>query len=198
MHKVTFWILAYLSHDAKLLALIRQETSQSIEKGVLNIPSLLERSPQLESVYLEVLRLKMASSLMRSVTEPTVVGGKLLEKGKNVLVPYRQLHYAPDVWGSDASTFKPERFLNNKNLSRHPSYRPFGGGQHLCPGRFVAKQTVFAFIALTLSRYDIQLDESYAFPRADERKPGLGCLGPLKGDQVRLTLRPRPGNDDES
>ena len=137
------------------------------------------------------MRLKMASSLMRYVTEPTLVGGKLLAKGNNVMVPYRQLHYSPDIWGADAATFNPDRFLKDKRLSRHPSYRPFGGGQHLCPGRFVATHTVFTFIALALNRYELQIDGQKAFPRANERKPGLGCLGPMREDEVTLILKPR-------
>ena len=151
MHKVTFWMFAYLSHHPQLLKLIREETSPGVVNNTPNVAYLTEKCPRLEAAFLEVLRLVMASSLMRQVIEPTMIGEKILEKGNNAMVPYRQIHFSEDVWGMDASQFNPDRFLTQKALSRNSSYRPFGGGQHLCPGRFVARYAVFAFVALTLS-----------------------------------------------
>ena len=198
VHKVTFWILAYLAHNLELLESIRLETMPGINNDHPNVSYLTSQCPKLEAVFLEILRLKMSSSLMRYVTEPTMVGGKLLQKGNNVMVPYRQLHIDEDAWGSNASQFDSERFLRDKSLSRSPSYKPFGGGQHLCPGRFIARHAVFTFVALSLSRFDISLDTTMGcqrFPRADESKPGLGCLAPLPEDGVTLRLRDR-GNKE--
>ena len=199
MHKVSFWILAHLLHRPALFEVIREETAQGIEDDSPNIPYLTQHCHRLDSVYHEVLRLYMSHSLMRHVTAPTRICGKLLQKGRNVMVPYRLLHYDPRVWGADASSFDPDRFLHNKDLARHPSYRPFGGGQHLCPGRFLAKQAIFAFIALALSRFNLRLDNALEddvsqssgkrdfkqrFPRAEDLKPGLATLGPRSSDTV--------------
>ncbi|KAL8762523.1 MAG: hypothetical protein Q9184_001483 [Pyrenodesmia sp. 2 TL-2023] len=203
VHKVTFWIFAYLAHDPNLLERIREETAAGVANDAPNVPFLTEQCPQLESLFLEVLRLKMSSSLMRHVTEPTVLGGKVLAKDHNVMVPYRQLHFDEDVWGENVSQFDPMRFLKDKHLSRSSSFRPFGGGQHLCPGRFLARHAVFSFVALALSRFEISLapatDKSdgkarqcrQRFPRADESKPGLGCLAPVAGDRLILRIAPR-------
>jgi cytochrome P450 len=202
---VTFWVFAYLAHDAALLEAIRTETLPGVVNNSPDVPYLTGQCPRLEALYLEVLRLEMSSSLMRYVTEPTMIGGKLLREGNNVMVPYRQLHYSEDIWGENASAFDPERFLRKKGLSRSSSFRPFGGGQHLCPGRFLAKQAVFTFVALALSRFDVRLDTDSGmgetggasknrvqrFPRADESKPGLGALAPVAGDGVILRLKPR-------
>ena len=152
----------------------------------------------------------MSSSLMRFVTEPTPVGGKILRKGYNVMAPYRQLHYDKDVWGENADDFDPERFLGNKNLAKSPSYKPFGGGQYLCPGRFLARRVVFTFITLALSRFELALDTGVVtgtegeapkgsrfgghpqrFPRVDLSKPALGSLAPVHGDEVIVQVRPR-------
>lgn len=163
-----------------------------------DVSYLTEQCPKLEALFLEVLRLEMSSSLMRYVTGPTIVGGKLLQKGNNVMVPYRQLHFDQDVWGNNVSQFDPNRFLKQKSLSRSPSFRPFGGGQHLCPGRFLARHAVFTFVALALSRFDISLDTTTCiqrFPRADESKPGLGALAPIPGDRVILRLKPRSSKE---
>ncbi|KAL9032787.1 MAG: hypothetical protein Q9180_006308, partial [Flavoplaca navasiana] len=86
-HKMTFWMFAYMLHNPQLLERIRQEVAPGVVNGTLNVPYLTEQCPRLEWLFLEVLRLKMSSSLMRYVTEPTVVGGKVLARGHNVMVP---------------------------------------------------------------------------------------------------------------
>lgn len=195
MHKVTFWILAHLLHKPALLEAIREETAQGIVDDSPNVPYLVEHCPRLEATYHEVLRLQMSNSLMRRVTAPTKMGGKLLQRGRNVMVPYRLLHYDRKVWGANVSSFNPERFLNRKELARDPSYRPFGGGQHLCPGRFLAKQAIFSFVALALSRFDMCLDSEgglkQRFPRAEDLTPGLATLGPREGDHVMVRCSQR-------
>lgn len=202
MHKVTFWIIAHLAHNPELLENIRAEIAPGVVNDAPNVSYLVENSPLLEAVFLEVLRLTTSSSLMRYVTEPTVIGGKILEKGNNVMVPYRLLHFEEDVWGTNAAQFDQERFLRQKNLSRSTSFKPFGGGQNLCPGRFLAKQVVFTFVALTLSRFDISLDGAEVgdsnlnghvqrFPRVELSKPGLATLAPVAEDKLIVRLKPR-------
>ena len=210
MHKVTFWILTYVAHDPILLKNIRNETRLGIVDNFPNGTYLVNQCPQLEAVFLEVLRLRMSSSLMRLITEPTEIGGRILRKGNSVMVPYRLLHFSEEAWSPKASQFDPQRFLNDKELAKNPSYRPFGGGQHLCPGRFLARKVVFTFVALVLKRFEVALDEvqtgdtergsaehTQRFPRPDESKPGLGTLSPMAGDEVMLHLRPRDNSGDE-
>lgn len=201
---MSFWIFAHLLYNREVLELVLAEITAGISNGVLNMPYLTEQCPWLEAVYHEVLRLKAGSSLMRDVLEDTVIGGQVLKKGNKVMVQYRQLHFDEGAWGSDFADFNPARFVENKALSRSPSFKPFGGGQNLCPGRFLARHVIFAFVALILWRYDIRLgngidrekqDEKATsfprFPRADESKPGLGMLPPIMGDEVIIRLSPR-------
>ena len=198
MHKVTFWIMAHILHTPALLDAIREETAPAVVDDSPDIPYLLEHCPRLEAIYHEVLRLQMSNSLMRHVTEPTLIGGKLLQPGRNVLMPYRILHYDPAVWGADAAVFDADRFLRRKEMARDPNYRPFGGGQHMCPGRFVAKQAIFAFVALTLSRFHVRLegDDEEEEEEARDGSSGGGCGGGKKEvgcrQQQRQQRFPRP------
>lgn len=191
-------------YDQNILQLVKEEVAAGMTDGELNIRFLTEQCPWLEAVYHEVLRLKSGSSLFRDVTEDTVVGGKTLKKGNKVMVQYRQLHFNKRIWGENVAEFDPARFIRNKELARSSSFRPFGGGQHLCPGRFLARQVIFAFVALTLSRYEIKLADGLdgkgqtqratrvpQFPKADESRPGLGTLSPVKGEEVIIQLAAR-------
>ncbi|KAF7511587.1 hypothetical protein GJ744_004175 [Endocarpon pusillum] len=141
---------------------------------------------------------------MREVIAPTVIGGKVLRKGRKLMVPYRQLHLNGDAWGPTTYDFVPERFINDKGLYCSPSYRPFGGGNTLCPGRFLARKMVFTTVALLLSIYDVSLvptqpeangslrqaGTAQRFPRVDDTRPRLGALGPVRGDDCILVLKP--------
>lgn len=128
--------------------------------------------------------------------------GKLLSPGKVVLIPCRQLHFDERHFGGNALQFRPERFLEDKDLSRSTSFKPFGGGTTYCPGRFLAKREVFTFVALFLCRFEVDLgppeDELAtkswslpSFPKIEEMKPCLGIMGPAKNEDVKIYVRRR-------
>lgn len=92
--------------------------------------------------------------------------------------------------------FDPDRFCRDKTLGRCSSYRPFGGGSTYCPGRFIARQEVIVFVAYVLKRFDVELLEpgktlSTGFPRVEEMKPCLGVMGPVEGDDLKVTITQR-------
>ena len=110
--------------------------------------------------------------------------------------PFRQFHFDPAIYGDDVEKFVPERFMRDEVLVKGKGYRPFGGGTTYCPGRFVAKQEVFCFVATVLQRFDVKLASQgvikggeQAFPRLDRKKPSLGVMDPVKGDDVILRVR---------
>lgn len=131
--------------------------------------------------------------MSRKVLAPTRIGNKILQPGTNVLMPSRQLHMNSDVWGQDYKNFDAERFVNGKNLLKHSSYRPFGGGVSYCPGRVMAKEQVYAFIAIIFRRFDLKLaqGEGIKFPNLDESTPALGITGPVKGMDIVMDMKIR-------
>lgn len=54
----------------------------------------------------------------------------------------------------DPMTFKPERFLGPEP-EKDPREFVFGFGRRICPGRFLADNTVFLSISQTLTAFDI-------------------------------------------
>jgi cytochrome P450 len=105
-------------------------------------------------------------------------------------LPIRELHYDADIWGTNPESLHPNRFVENSKLNKSLSYRPWGGGHTLCPGRFLARRSAIAFVAILLSKYDIAV-ESSTFPKGDGARPSPGVVTMGQGEDVklRLTLR---------
>ncbi len=189
--------MAYIIHDSSLYKTIRNEIDPAVSKGQAGLESRLEDCQRLVAIYHEILRLNTASVSIRSVDAPTDVGSVTLSAGAKVLLPYRQLHFDESVFGENAAQFDAERFFTRPELSKSPSFRPFGGGTTYCSGRHVAKREVLTFVALALYQYDIEvaakvLDPTHqGFPRCDVKKPCLGVLPPVAGDDVNVVVRKR-------
>lgn len=195
-YKVCFWVMAYIIHSPQLYETIRVETAAAIRlDGGIDVAYLHSSCAHLESLFNEVLRFASASSSIRTVASPTVIGGKLFPTGARVMFPFRQLHYNEAVYGDDAASFDPDRFMRNKSLARGSSYRPFGGGTSYCPGRFIARQEVYYVVTLILHRFDIRLmgppgpGGKPAFPIMDEWKPTTGLMSPVSGADVLIGVK---------
>ncbi|ESZ91021.1 putative cytochrome P450 [Sclerotinia borealis F-4128] len=192
--KVSFWMLAYLLHNPHLLTTIRDEISPILT--AIQSPNELASSfnstqtPRFLALYHEVLRLVTSSVSVRNIATPAYVGGKQLQPGGRVIIPYRQLLLNDEVFGGDAEAFNPERFLRDGSLSNNPSYRPYGGGTTYCPGRFLAKAEVLTCVAIATCKYDMEISHgSRIFPRLEVKKPCLGIMGPVEGDDVVVNIR---------
>ncbi|KAM0169429.1 hypothetical protein ACHAPF_009998 [Botrytis cinerea] len=195
VYKAAFWAIAYIVHKPELLDNLRTEVAPAVgtDGETVNLKYLTEDCPRLEAFFNEVLRVNSAGALAREVVTPTLFSGKVLAKGTKLMIPYRQLHLDGQAWGRNARDFDPERFLKDKSLLRSQNFRPFGGGHTLCPGRFIAKKSIYAILALLFSRYDVTLDTDAAnqkFPRIDDATAGIGTLAPIPGEDVKLVIKP--------
>ena len=129
--------------------------------------------------------------------KPLDLGGKLLRKGYKLLILFRQLLKDEKVWVSDVNEFKAFRFAKDKSLTRHWSFKSFNGGLTYCPGRVLAKQGVFGFVAILLHRFDLDLSSTrpggpqQALPQLGDTTPALGISGPLKGMDLFANVKVR-------
>ncbi|KAF2464777.1 cytochrome P450 [Lindgomyces ingoldianus] len=195
-YKLLFWMLAFLLQDEDLTATVTAELRAVFRSdGKLDIPSLQTHTPYLTALWYEALRLTNSSASARVVTSDTQLGPYVLRAGNRLLIPYHQLHRNVSTFGEDADKFDISRFLDDEKLPQNPSFRPFGGGVTYFPGRFLAKQEIFMAIAFLLCRFDVELkmdgNVKQKFPRMDEAKPGIGIVGPVKGDDLVIKLKPK-------
>lgn len=84
--KVAFWAAAHLVSNPTILARILVEIKPAVVDGSVDGKYLMEKCPLLDSLYNEVLRVYVASAILREINVPITIGGKLLQKGKKLLV----------------------------------------------------------------------------------------------------------------
>ncbi|KAL9627115.1 MAG: hypothetical protein Q9204_006802, partial [Flavoplaca sp. TL-2023a] len=178
VHKACFWMLSYMLHEPGLLGAIREETASAFVDNRLDPQKLENSCPQLEALWLEVIRLTVSASSVRYITKDVTIGGKRLQSGNILINSCRQLHFNEAVFGKSPDDFDPNRFLKMKGLQQSRSWKPFGGGVSLCPGRFIAKRAVCMFIAHVLRRYDVELAYPQPFPKGNDKNPDLGVFVP--------------------
>lgn len=196
VYKSAFWMLAQLLHDRDTLAAVRSETlpyaENRIDPGKPDVSALDTTCPLLESVLTETLRIYVSSAFVREISEDISVSGRLLKKGGIVMVPFWMLHTDPDIWGPDAADFDAARFVKNPKMLNSPSLQPWGVDATMCPGRMLSRRVIFGYVAVLLANFDVELDGGeQAFPRKDLSKPVPGAVPWMKGDDVKVRLKPR-------
>ncbi|MCJ1308652.1 hypothetical protein MMC25_002305 [Agyrium rufum] len=190
--KLCFWLVANIVSRPLLLEAVREEIAPAFDSSSLNVHYLVDQCPQLDATFNEVLRLSTGASSARNVDAPTTIGPYTLLPGAKILIPYRQLHYDEEYFGPDVQEFNPARFLENKDLHRSPSFKPFGGGTTHCSGRFLAKRAIVALAATMLHFYDLEMvDKERGVPRLDLTKPTLGVMDAVDGEDFVVQVRAR-------
>jgi cytochrome P450 len=185
---VTFWLLANICSNPTIFHSFATEIDDAIlaSESVTALSMNLQKRAPLNAVYNENLRIVNNSSADRLVAEKCSINGKTYEPGARILLVYRNLAMSQDVFGMDSNIFRPERFLLDKKLDRSRSFTPFGGGKHMCPGRFIIKRASMAFAALVVHRF--QVDAMDTLPDMNLSKLPLGPVEPVKGTDMRLSI----------
>jgi hypothetical protein len=187
--KLAFWMIAYIVRSPELHKQICAEIGPHLatSDSSTELVSKLQSTLWLMATFYETLRITVSSTSVRRVQETCVVANKTLEKHAQVIVPYRQMLMDDQVFGSDADTFNPVRFIENPALVRHQSYRPFGGGVTYCPGRHIAMKEVITVVSLFLGRFRVTLQEPESpFPVMEEDKPCVGVMPPLHNADIKV------------
>ena len=186
-----FWLLLFIASDPQLTRDIRAELSnvasatdqESKHEMTIDIRNISEACPLLMSAFQETMRLTDSQVATRIVREDTILSDSrnsyLLKKGAIVQIPGGIIHNSTTLWGPDATTFNPRRFLktelnsSKKEMSgadkeqeklRKKAFAPFGGGMHLCPGRHFASGEILGSVAILIMGYDITTKAGETLP----------------------------------
>jgi cytochrome P450 len=202
-----FWILGHIYSDASLLTAIRQELEATLPQDIMSQPSkvevdvaaIREKCPLFMSSYEEVLRMTAGIATVRYTMSDTMINNRwLLKKDATIQMPTAFIHADPNTWGSDANIFNPKRFVNTKSLpqdqrsKRNTAFRPFGGGNTLCPGRYFAFHEIISFVATIMLGFEMKpAGGVWRLPEKDKSKLPITSLKPRT--DIELMIQRRKG-----
>lgn len=180
-----FWTVCHVYSDQALLADLRRgiedvcapsdldNTAHGPTIVTVDLAHIVQVFPLLESLVKEVLRVQSTTASARYLLQDTVVddgNGRtyLLKKHSMLAMPAVPLHESQAVWGEDANSFEPSRFLKQQGRKIPASAnRTFGGGNALCPGRHLAVREIVSILAIIILKYDIEpRDGHWKMPEA--------------------------------
>ena len=232
----TFWLIAHIFSRPELLQQIREEVQSALDitpptsRKELNsgpkqptrtcsisAKAITESCPLLYSCYRETLRDISLLTSARLVLEDTILADKyLLRKNSVIQIAGGVIHQSRRVWGQDAKSFNPERFLVSpshcpddepptKSKASLPSrqatplpkgissaaFRAFGGGTVICPGRHFAQSEIMTFAAVLALSFDIaEIDGgTLRLPGKDDTRIPLSVVKPTYDPRVRIGRR---------
>ena len=162
-----FWILYHVFADAALLAELRAELdafvttdapaddgSSQQTRRTFDFSTAKQRCSLLTCIFQETLRRHSTGTAVRSVEQDTLLAGRyLLKQGAVLQMPSAAIHSDPAVWGADMHEFRPRRW---EGKPQPGSFRGFGGGTSLCPGRHFAMNEILIMVCLMVLRYDVR------------------------------------------
>ncbi|KAA1473993.1 cytochrome P450 [Dentipellis sp. KUC8613] len=120
-----------------------------------------------------------------------------LNKGDNIYLPIRELHYMKEIWGEDAEEFKPERWENLPEAVKsmpgvfHP-LMAFNAGPHACIGyRFsLAEAKAILFTLIRAFEFDMAVPDKRVIRKTNiVGRPHL-VDEVQKGPQLPMLIRP--------
>jgi cytochrome P450 family 110 len=112
-----------------------------------------------EAVINETMRLDpVIPNFARILTTPLTIAGHELPAGVSIAPCIYLVHRRAELW-PDPEQFKPERFLESRQISY--TFFPFGGGSRRCLGAAFATYQMKIVIAEILSRVELRKAEGY-------------------------------------
>ncbi|KAG9043860.1 hypothetical protein FS837_009051 [Tulasnella sp. UAMH 9824] len=115
--------------------------------------------PYIYAVVLESLRWNPPAPFIvpHASREDDTYNGYFIPKGTMVIPNVWQISRDPAVY-EDASTFNPDRFINNPKIL-DPRDFVFGFGRRSCPGNYMAYQMIWIFVVSTLWGFELERPE---------------------------------------
>ncbi|GJN05656.1 hypothetical protein PR202_ga23305 [Eleusine coracana subsp. coracana] len=113
----------------------------------------------------ETLRLyPPAVATVRRAKSDVELGGCLVPRGTELLIPIMAVHHDARLWGPDATQFNPARFADGvARAATHPAalFIPFGLGARMCIGQNLALLEAKLTVAIILQRFQFRLSPNY-------------------------------------
>lgn len=161
-------IVYFLWKNPQTLAKLRKELESKKAGGrfshLVTIKEAAE-CPYLQAVIKEALRLHPGNGLALTRAVPKdglTISGRYFPEGTEIGISAFVAHANTSVFGADAETFRPERWLDADpaTLKRMEGYfMTFGRGPRSCLGKHVSLMEIQKLIPELVMRYDLEFEQ---------------------------------------
>ncbi|GAW15137.1 hypothetical protein ANO14919_045460 [Xylariales sp. No.14919] len=165
-------ILYYLLLHPECMRELRREIEEFRARGLLSSESFgfkeTQQMPYLQAVIKEALRMHPATGLPMERVVPeggATICGRFFPAGTIVGVNSWVAHRNTQVFGADADTFRPERWLisdEEKLAAMNRQWIPFGIGSRTCIGRHISTLEISKLIPRIVHGFDFELADASA------------------------------------
>ncbi|KAG7087484.1 hypothetical protein E1B28_013446 [Marasmius oreades] len=129
--------------------------------GFTRLPEFADRKnlPYIDAVLSETLRWNpvVPLALPHRAVNDDIYEGYLIPKGSTIVPNAWAVLRDESLYGPDTQNFNPDRFLkqDGKSLPPNPELLAFGFGRRVCPGRYLAINSLWLTMTYLLTSYTI-------------------------------------------
>ncbi|KAL5408614.1 hypothetical protein PMIN04_011337 [Paraphaeosphaeria minitans] len=175
-------LLYHCLRNPEALAKLHTELDHAIPDAS-QVPTYaqLKDLPYLDAVIKETLRIHSTSSLGLPRLVPPGPGIRVAHthfpQGTVLSVPAYTIHHSPLIWGPDAGSFRPERWLDGAlTEQQRMAFIPFSYGPRACVGRNVAEMELALIVGTVFRRYEFELRQGEMRTREGFLRKPLGLV----------------------
>ncbi|KAF2852622.1 cytochrome P450 [Plenodomus tracheiphilus IPT5] len=159
-------VFYYLMRNPEVLAKTRNEVDAAYKEGVLTSPAQhnqVIKLTYLSAVIRESFRLfsPFSASISRySPAQGITLAGTYIPGGWRVGCNPAVVHYFKEVFGEDAASFRPERWLESNEEQvklMQKCMMHFGAGTRRCTGQNIAMAEILKIVPEVLHRFDFEM-----------------------------------------
>ncbi|RUS78501.1 hypothetical protein EGW08_013748 [Elysia chlorotica] len=191
------WCVLFIINKPSVQVKVHEEIDREI--GQQRQPTMADqaRLPYLGAVIKETQRLAsiIPFSIMHKAAEDITIGDITIPKGTALIPNLDSVLHDPEIWGSDADTFNPERFIDKDGALIHrEEFIPFSIGPRICVGEALGKIELFLFLSAMFQRFHFKAIDPLNPPTL---KPNIGitavpaiydviCIDRFKNNHVNV------------
>ncbi|KAF2473714.1 cytochrome P450 [Lindgomyces ingoldianus] len=183
-------LLYYLCKNPECKEKVLKEATEMMKQSRMDdiVPlAIANKMPYLQACIYEALRCHPAvgMSLPRVVPQAGIeVDGQYIPAGTIIGTNPWVIHRNQEVFGEDADSFRPERWLESDRGQLERLFFAFGSGARVCIGRNLSWIEISKLVPSLLLRFEIELTDP-------EAKPRENCWWFVKQEGLHMTLKPR-------
>ncbi|KAG7292359.1 hypothetical protein NEMBOFW57_002394 [Staphylotrichum longicolle] len=198
------WAVYLLAKYPKIQERLRAEVREhlppisSTDEGSTVSSVDIDRMPYLNAVCNEVLRyLSPVPLTFRIAASDTTILGQRIPKGTQIMLVPWAVNKSEAMWGDDALTFDPERWLPKSDGDKHAAsggatnnfaFMTFLHGPRSCIGQAFAKAEFACLLASWVGRFGMELHNKEEMDESKIEIKGGVTARPAKGMYINATV----------